>query len=240
MVKRNKRLKSRIIGILLILSALTPFVYTVFFLRSTSIFQGVLVDFIALVTLVITVIWYIRWEDSNKMKLIVGIGALGSIVLFVFSYKILIHTSDHVFFKIREKRLNKFSQEIKNYKKIYFLMNTQLGSEFINGFKVEYNDEKAYRSIKTGNRYLLSEMIKKENIDLERYRYFCKMLGELDLWSFNLNKDGSIFFKIKRDILLIYCQNGDELQLDLRTNTYRKVNHGWEKLNKNWYLLYRH
>jgi len=222
---------------MIIISILTPYIITVFFIRSSTLLIILPLDLIALIILIISTTKYLRIVDSKKMKTVTRFSVIGAVLLYFLSYGFLLHTADYVFFKIREKRLNEFVIEIKDFNKIYEMSDGQRFWKTVNNYSIEPEIANVDTTKEFGKKYHLNDILIKEQIDKNKYEKFRQILIDVDLISFTTLNDGTISFTI--DGFLDNCQ-GFAYSItgeNPKGNDCGKIIH-WKKVAKNWYAWY--
>ena len=222
---------------LIFLSILTPYVLTVFFVRSSSLLIILPSDIIALIILIISTIKYLKTVDSRKHKMITRFSVFGMVILYFVSYGFLLQTADYVFFKLREKRLNEFVVDIKDYNKINAMSDGQGFWKTLNDYSIEPDITNVDTTKKYGKKYHLDDILTKEQIEIDKYEEFRQILIDVDLISFTTLRDGTISFTI--DGFLDNCQGFAYSETDENPggNDCGRIIH-WRKVAKNWYAWY--
>ena len=222
---------------LIIISILTPYLLTLFFIRTSSLLVILPLDLLALILLIFSATKYIRIADSKKSKNVIRYGAIGAVLLYFVSYGFLLQTADFIFFKMREQKLNELITEIKDYKKIHAMSDGQRFWKTLNDYSIEPNIADVDTTKKYGKKFYLEEILRNEQIEKEKYEEFRQVLIEVDLISFTTLRDGTISFTI--DGFLDNCQGFaySETGENPGGNNCGRIIH-WKKVAKNWYAWY--
>jgi len=230
-------MKKKVLITLNIVSILIPYIGTVFFHRTASILILLPVYFFSLLTLIVTSIWYIRIEKSKYIKRLIGFGAIVAIILYFVSYGLLLSASDYIFFKLREKRLNEFVFQIRDYGKITEMSDAERYWKTVNFYSIEPDIAKVDTITEVGKKYFLDEILDKEEIDRNKYEAFTQRLIDLELVNFETLDDGTISFTISgfldNCIGLAYSTAG----VNPGANECGRIIH-WKKVADNWYVWY--
>ncbi|MGY3214063.1 hypothetical protein [Mucilaginibacter sp. HD30] len=190
--------------------------------------------FIALFVLIITTVRLSRRKFVRK-SLIIPI-AIGSVVLFFYSYDIQLQVADAIYFKFREKQLRSLVSEIKDYRKIVEMTDGLRYWKSVNSISIE-PDKKDIDTIGNelgGQKYLLDSVLNHNGIDKKIYERFRQRLIATGFISFALLEDGSISFTM--DGMLDNCygfsysKSGTHPQFNDCGEIVR-----WVKISDNWY-----
>lgn len=213
-----------------ICSALTPFIGTLFFIRTTSLFILLPVYLIALIVLIISAI-----QLSRRIVWAIPI-AVGAVVLFFYSLNIQIHIADAIYFKIREKQLRSLAFDIKHYGKIEEMSDGLRYWKSINNTNIETD----IKNVDTtggefgGQKYLLDDVLKRKGIDKKIYEQFRQRLIATGFISFTVLDDGSISFTMDGMLDNCYGISYSESGIRPEFNDCGDII-SWVKISDNWY-----
>ncbi|MBX7045968.1 MAG: hypothetical protein K1X86_09030 [Ignavibacteria bacterium] len=228
----SKKFWANIFIIFFIFWLCLPFVMTVFYDNTGSVFVSLILNFISVFFLVIGYIVYRVIEERKNFKRNVLIVICAVIFIFFVSYKYQMHAGDFVFFKLREKKFTEFAQSIRNYGKITQMTSDKEYARKLNNKLFGYTEQE----IKKKGPYsfsLYNKLLDSLNIDETIHKDFFKRLDGVDCKSFEI-KDNVIIFTTDASLGNCYgvafSENGDHPE---------KVDCGkikeWRELTENWY-----
>jgi ASC-1-like (ASCH) protein len=224
----------RILLLLFLVSIITPYVGTIFFLRTTDLLLLLAIDFMALILLIISTINLAENEADKKMKKWYGVAAVLGVLLYFFSHGLLVSTADYIFFKQRQDQLESLVAQIKEYQKIKEMSDGQRYWKTVNNISIEENIKYVDTTNILGRKYFLNDILAKEGIKIKTYEDFKSSLVSVGLINFMTLEDGTISFT--HDGFLDNCHGFaySTTGINPRINDCGDIIL-WKKIAKNWY-----
>ena len=220
---------------LFIISILTPYVSTIFFLRTLDLFIFFHILFFSLVTLIVTTISVIKTDQKKSRKKYYWMTAIFAVFFYIFSIGFQVSAANWIFFKSREKKLTIFITELKKYDKIKEMSDGQRYWKSVNFTSIEANISKVDTINELRKKFFLDDILKRDGIDKEQYEFFRNLLVETKLISFTTLEDGTISFTIggflDNCVGFAYSETGKPP----RYNDCGEII-SWRKIGKNWYV----
>ncbi len=229
----KKNIWSNILIALISVCLLIPFLFTIFYSRTSELFQFLFVDATVLGLIVLFYIIYCSFERRKFYRINVGIIIGSVILLFFFTYGYQNDAANYVFYKQREESLNKFALEIKQYGKIKEMTNTKRRMKTLNDSLYEFTEKEVHDQYSRAV-HLHKDLLEKLNIDKEVHSKFIEQLTENSFMSFETFKDGTISFTIGGMLDNCYGFAYSETGEHPMYNDCGKIIR-WEKVAGNWY-----
>lgn len=214
-------------------SILTPYIGTIFFVRTVSLFLLLPLDALALIVLLLTMSSLARKEAKKERKKWYAISAALGIGIYFLSYGYLLDAADYVFFKARQSQLDKLVLDIEHYSKIKEMSDAQRYWKSLNHISIE-NDSSL---VEAGRKYYINDVLVEQHIDRNKYEDFRKALIAVDLISFTTLEDGTISFTL--DGMLDNCEGYAYSVTGQQPagNDCGRIIH-WKKMADHWYVWY--
>ena len=181
---------------MIILSILTPYVFTIFIIRTSSRLLILPIGLVALIAIIISTTKFLKSIESTILKNIIRLGVIGMVLFFFISYGHLLSAADYIIFKLKEKRLNEFVNQIKKYNKIHEMTDGKGYHKTINDYLIELDKLEVDTIREFDKKFFLNDILKKEHLDKNKYEIFRQTLIDINLRSFTTLKDGTISFTI--------------------------------------------
>lgn len=218
-----------LIGVITLLLTF-PFINTVFFLRTLDVFIALLLGLTASALIVIIFIVYCFVERRKYFRFGVLAVIFFTFAIFCVSYGLQLDTADYVFYKQREKKLNEFVHEIKQYGKITEMSDGNRYSKSLNDSLYDFKKED---TIGGGRRiFLYQDLLKVLSIDEKVHQDFRKRLMKIDCITFDTFSDGAVCFTIDG-------WAGNCYGITYSPSGKQHTNYGegvvWKHIEDNWY-----
>ncbi len=221
--------------LIFILSILTPYIGTIFFILTTNIFILLLIFLLALILLIVSGITLTNIESHKSKKKYYLIVAGLAIICYFLTYNIQRNTADLVYYKSKEVLLNELVVDIKSYKKIKEMSDGLRFWKSVNNISIEANiNDVDTTDSGFGKKYFLDDVLKKNNIDKAYYELFRKKLIDTGFESFITLDDGTISFTMDGMLDNCYGIAYSETGENPETNDCGDIIR-WEKISDHWY-----
>jgi len=228
----NKTISNIFIG-LISASLLVPFIFTIFFSRTAELFTFVLVNGTALIAVMTFYIGYWFFEKRKNYIRNTGLIIGSAILFFLFTHGYQLDAANYVFYKQREKSLNEFVSQIKQYGKIKSMTNVNAHLKKLNDSLYEFTEKEVHDQYSNAM-YLHKDLLEKLEIDEKVHRDFLNKLSENNFMSFETFEDGTISFLIGGMLDncygFAYSETGEHPEFNDCGRIIR-----WEKVSGNWY-----
>lgn len=221
--------------VLFITGIATPYLGTIFFIRTASIFILLPTYLIALMVVFITTLGLRSSDPIKSRKKYYSLGATGAVILFFICYGNLIDIADYVYLHSRKEELNRLVTGIKRYKKIHEMSDGLRFWKTINNTTVEFYPINADTTEdEFGKKYYLDDILKREGITKQDYEAFRQNLIATGFISFTILDDGTISFT--KDGMLDNCHGIAYSETGNRPakNDCGDIIH-WKKISDKWY-----
>lgn len=216
--------------ILFIISILALYGLTIYFVWGNDwlVFPLLLlIDFIILIILTIKIT---KKEPIKSRKKYYSFIAIGSVLLYFYSYRFQGDVADYLLFKPREKALTTLVKELQSYKKLKRLSYGDINRISYTTIMAEVDTTEQF-----GKTYLLDDVLKREGIDKTDFKRLENLFMETNAASFTTLEDGTISFtyKVVIDLAsgLAYSETGEKPDGNDRGSI-----RAWKKIGNNWYV----
>jgi len=228
----KKKISNILIGLISVCLVI-PFVFIIFYSRTSDLFTGLFIDAIVLGIIVVFYVTYCFVEIRKNYRISIAIIICLVIILFFFTYGIQFDAADYVFYKQREKKLNEFALEIKQYEKIKQMTDRKAYVKTLNDSLYEFAEKEVFDQYSQAV-YLRKDLLEKLNVKEEVHNNFLEKLAENNFTSFETFKDGTISFTIGGMLDNCYGFAYSETGEHPMFNDCGKIIR-WEKVSENWY-----